>query len=438
MLSLPLPYLSAVLQAVLVALLVQRRGDARTIGFVALSVCMALLVGLRWSFSHPYLWFAVALVSSVQAPLAWLCFDRSSGGATGATLPVHVSARAPFSTWRISRWLPWLAAALTGALLWAGPAYWHGVELLLVALYLGYGGALLGLAWGQHARFDALRFSQVPDLRRAAIWAGWALLFNGVLEGLIGLDYWLHAGRHAPVLVGVAHAVLLPLLLYGVLCAGWVFAPSDAALAASSTPSIARLPLAAAHADVSTTSLVGIVDAANRVEESAESAANAASFAASSSTVQENAVNHNTADNDVATVARLTELVQAQELFRDPDLSLIKLARRMGVPARELSAAVNRHCGQNIAQWVNSFRIAAACQQLVNSDAPVTSVMLDCGFFTKSNFNREFRRHTGLSPSAYRQQMRARANAEAASDTAADWPGAVSATSSEPVAPSSS
>ncbi|MDO4794853.1 MAG: AraC family transcriptional regulator [Brachymonas sp.] len=413
-LSLPLPYVSAVLQALLAALLLQRRGDARTIGFVALSACMALLVGLRWSFPHPYLWFAVALVSSVQAPLAWLCFDRPSGGATGAALPAYVSARAPFSTLCISRWLPWLAAALTAVLLWAGPAYWHGVELLLVAFYLGYGGALLGLGWGQHARFDALRLSQVPDLRRAAIWAGWALLFNGVLEGLIGLDYWLHAGRHAPVLVGVAHGLLLPLLLYGVWCAGRVFAPSDAVFAASSTPATARLPLSAAPADVSMATSVGTVDAANRAGESAESAADAVPLAANNGAAQETVVNHGTADNDAATIARLTELVQAHELFRDPDLSLIKLARRMGVPARELSAAVNRHCGQNVAQWVNAFRIAAACQQLASSDAPISVVMLDCGFFTKSNFNREFRRHTGLSPSAYRQQqMHDQANAVA-------------------------
>ena len=105
-------------------------------------------------------------------------------------------------------------------------------------------------------------------------------------------------------------------------------------------------------------------------------------------------------------LAQLTDLVQAQGLYKDPDLSLIKLARRMGVPARELSAMVNRQCGKNIAQWINGFRIAAECELLASGDAPVTTVMLDCGFFTKSNFNREFRRHTGLSPSAYRQQLR--------------------------------
>lgn len=397
-LSLPLPYVSAALQALLVALLMQRQGDVRTIGFVALSAGMALLVGLRWSFSNPYLWFAVALMSSVQAPLAWLCFDRSDGAGLGAVLPAGTST----SAWRISRWLPGLAAVLTGALLWGGPVYWNGVELLLVALYVGYGGALLGLGWSQHARFDALRLSQVPDLRRAAIWAGWALLFNGVLEGLIGLDYWLYAGRHAPALVGVAHGVLLPLLLYGVWCAGRVFVPGDATSARSAT---ARQPLAPAPIAAPAIG-VGAGHAVGQRGNTVDSAADAALPVVSADAVQQEAAHQNTADVDASTVARLTELVQAQELFRDPDLSVLKLARRMGVPARELSAAVNRQCGQNVAQWVNGFRIAAACQQLVAGDAPITNVMLDCGFFTKSNFNREFRRHTGLSPSAYRQQKR--------------------------------
>ena len=47
MLSIPIPYLSAVLQALLAVLLMQRRGDARTIAFIAISASMVLLVGLR-------------------------------------------------------------------------------------------------------------------------------------------------------------------------------------------------------------------------------------------------------------------------------------------------------------------------------------------------------------------------------------------------------
>jgi AraC-like DNA-binding protein len=357
MLSIPITYYSALLQALLAAWLIQRRGDVRTIVFIAISACMVMLVGVRWSFSNQYGWFAVALISSMQAPVAWLCFYRPAMPGYARSLPSKLSKLAPA-----------LATALTLALLLAGVKYWHWVEELLVALYMGYGVALLGLGRSNHAQFDAVRFSQVPEVRQAAVLAGCLLIFNGVLEGAIGLDYWWYQGRHAPLLVGFAHIVLLPCLTYGIFCAGRVLSQvselqPDSLLAREDT-SRAAVPDASAE----------LVTAASV--------------------------------DDAAVLARLTELVRAQELFRDPDLSLIKLARRMGMPARELSAVVNLQCDKNIAQWINAFRIAAACEQLVRSDASVTMIMLECGFFTKSNFNREFRRHTGLSPSVYRQQMR--------------------------------
>lgn len=98
--------------------------------------------------------------------------------------------------------------------------------------------------------------------------------------------------------------------------------------------------------------------------------------------------------------------MQQHEPFRDPDLTLIKLARQVGIPTRTLSGAINRHCNTNIAQWINQFRIEAAQQQLRNTDANIGDIMLDCGFYTKSNFNQSFRRQTGLTPSAYRRQGR--------------------------------
>ena len=70
MLSIPIPYFSALLLVLLLALLLRQRGDMRTMVFVAITAAMAGLVGLRWSFLHPYLWLAVALISSVQAPCA--------------------------------------------------------------------------------------------------------------------------------------------------------------------------------------------------------------------------------------------------------------------------------------------------------------------------------------------------------------------------------
>nr|WP_245341720.1 MULTISPECIES: AraC family transcriptional regulator [unclassified Rhizobium] len=105
---------------------------------------------------------------------------------------------------------------------------------------------------------------------------------------------------------------------------------------------------------------------------------------------------------DEGLVARATEALDRDGLYRDENLSLAKLARKAGVPARDLSVAINRATGLNISQFVNRRRIAEACLQLRETNRPATVIMFDVGFSTKSNFNREFRRITGMSPRQWR------------------------------------
>jgi AraC-like DNA-binding protein len=117
---------------------------------------------------------------------------------------------------------------------------------------------------------------------------------------------------------------------------------------------------------------------------------------------------------DRAILARVEAALDERELYKNEDLSLAKLARRTGLPARELSAAINRATGLNVSQFVNNRRIAEACRLLRESERTVTGIMLDVGFSTKSNFNREFRRVTGLSPAQYRTRAGAAQSGSAA------------------------
>ena len=91
-----------------------------------------------------------------------------------------------------------------------------------------------------------------------------------------------------------------------------------------------------------------------------------------------------------------------QKFFLDPDLTLGRMARRLGVPVKRLSAAINRVTGANVSRHVNGLRIERACESLLAGEA-VTTAMLSSGFNTRSNFNREFRRVTGKSPSDWRE-----------------------------------
>ncbi|WP_342344648.1 helix-turn-helix domain-containing protein [Vannielia litorea] len=105
-------------------------------------------------------------------------------------------------------------------------------------------------------------------------------------------------------------------------------------------------------------------------------------------------------EQDAELIARLDALMQKDRPHLDADLTLARLARRLHVPIKQLSAAINRAKGENVSRYVNGFRVRNACA-LMEGGETITEAMLGSGFNTKSNFNREFARVTGQSPSAF-------------------------------------
>lgn len=103
---------------------------------------------------------------------------------------------------------------------------------------------------------------------------------------------------------------------------------------------------------------------------------------------------------------QVDDLITTKSLYKDAELNLSRLARRLSLPARQVSEAINRTHKMSVSQYVNNLRIAEACRLLENTDEPVTYLMLDAGFISKSNFNREFLRITGQSPTQWRQMRK--------------------------------
>ena len=106
-------------------------------------------------------------------------------------------------------------------------------------------------------------------------------------------------------------------------------------------------------------------------------------------------------EEETQIIVRLDALMEEAQLYLDPDLTLSRLARRLGLPAKTLSTAINSVSGENVSRYINARRIKAACA-LLEGAASVTDAMLGAGFNTKSNFNREFLRITGKTPRDYR------------------------------------
>ncbi len=106
---------------------------------------------------------------------------------------------------------------------------------------------------------------------------------------------------------------------------------------------------------------------------------------------------------------RWQELVLQQALYkRENGISLEQAGRMLGVPARQVSIAVNRVYGGNFSQYLNDCRVVEARRLLLEQPGlPITTLMMEAGFSTKSNFNKEFKRVTGMSPREYRENSQA-------------------------------
>ena len=113
-----------------------------------------------------------------------------------------------------------------------------------------------------------------------------------------------------------------------------------------------------------------------------------------------------TSPEDSEIAAAVQCLMEDSELYRDMELNLGKIARKLRQPARSVSNAINRVHGVSVSQYVNNLRVAAACRLLEDTEDSVTSVIYASGFMTKSNFNREFHRVTGMTPSDWRRSRR--------------------------------
>ena len=108
-------------------------------------------------------------------------------------------------------------------------------------------------------------------------------------------------------------------------------------------------------------------------------------------------------EGDAAVLERIDELMRSG-IHRETGLNLEQLARKSGIPSRQVSAAINALHRQSVSQYVNSWRIAEACEHLCRSQSTIIEIMENVGFQTKSNFNREFLRITGKTPSQWRKE----------------------------------
>ncbi len=263
-------------------------------------------------------------------------------------------------------WPHFLPVALVFFLSLLWPRFPTPIDALLAGLFLGYGCALIWRGMGSEEGFAAARLGEPVRPGRVAILVGILLLLSGAVDLAIAFDVGLSRGAHIGLIVSLGNMLTLPLIAGAAL------------VVARSLPETEDPP-----------------------QEEAETTPDTRDVP--------------TAD-DAHVLAEVHRILRERHLYRDPDLTLERLARRVGIPARHISQAINRKLGRNVSQEINRWRIREAQTLLEQTDRAVTAIMFDCGFQTKSNFNATFRRLTGLSPSDWRRRATNDLSAGASSD----------------------
>lgn len=106
---------------------------------------------------------------------------------------------------------------------------------------------------------------------------------------------------------------------------------------------------------------------------------------------------------------QLDRLMSEDKIFKDPELTLFSLAQQMGVHPNNLSQVINSVENKNFYDYINTFRIEEFKNMVFlpeNQKYTLLSLAFDCGFNSKTSFNRNFKKVTNLSPSEFLSQAK--------------------------------
>jgi AraC-like DNA-binding protein len=106
--------------------------------------------------------------------------------------------------------------------------------------------------------------------------------------------------------------------------------------------------------------------------------------------------------------SKLLDYMQHKKPYLDPMFNLQSLGRQLGETPRYVSLIINHVHKKTFSDFVNYYRLVAVkeCMSDVSDNRTIVDIINACGFSTKSNFNRAFKKQEGITPSEYRNRIK--------------------------------
>jgi len=103
----------------------------------------------------------------------------------------------------------------------------------------------------------------------------------------------------------------------------------------------------------------------------------------------------------------LLSLIERDKMYLNADLTMQDLSEKMQLPTKVISQVINQQSGKSFFDFINTYRCEEAKKLMLSSDPGVTilEILYESGFNSKSSFNKEFKKLTGITPTEYRKSL---------------------------------
>jgi AraC-like DNA-binding protein len=108
-----------------------------------------------------------------------------------------------------------------------------------------------------------------------------------------------------------------------------------------------------------------------------------------------------------STMQQLSLLMDTDRLYLEPELTLVKLSRKIEIPGKQLSQSIKMTTQENYSRYIAKLRVAEAKRLLASPEYAhfkIAAIAHDSGFNSLSAFNASFKQVAGLTPAEFRKQ----------------------------------
>jgi AraC-like DNA-binding protein len=106
-----------------------------------------------------------------------------------------------------------------------------------------------------------------------------------------------------------------------------------------------------------------------------------------------------------ALVKKLEQLLQGQALYKDSNLKLNDLSKKINISGHQLSQLLNDNLGKSFSTYINEYRINEACKMIIEQpNLTLEAIGYDVGFNAKSTFYTTFKKLKHTTPMIYKEK----------------------------------